>query len=517
MAPSSPNERRYCRCGAVLAADNSSGRCAACQRQLRDRLIAPPVVPASFWLTPQMRDAFAAQHIGKVARAYRQHPHHEAVYGAGGISQTLLGQWLGLTQAQVSRVENGYRPIKHTDSLTHWAQILRVPPDLLWFDMPGSRRITAASINELFDGNSGSGMTSQLKLTSGDWLPASSGELADMLSIGAELPINSATVTRLVHEWLVTEPPQIVEVAAGRRIGDGLVAKVERRIAELRRMDDFVAGGDLHNLVEQELHATAGLLWEASYTEPLGRRLLVAIGELCQLAGWVLGDAGQYAKAAHYYSVGVKAAHAANNPGLAGNLISTLAYQVANVGNPREAVLFAQSADTGSKQATPTVQALFKERLAYAYAKAGEHRPTERTLTAVETAYEQRAPGDDPEWVYWLDEDEINIMAGRCYVELGKAERAVPLLSGVLKHYDERRTRELALYTSWLAEAHVQLGAVDEAVAAATRTLELTSQITSARSDDRVNLLRRKLQPYKDVPAVIDFEAMVRELDSATE
>jgi len=144
--------------------------------------------------------------------------------------------------------------------------------------------------------------------------------------------------------------------------------------------------------------------------------------------------------------------------------------------------------------------------------QGGEHRPTERTLAAVETTYDQRAPGDDPEWVYWLNEDEITVMAGRCYVELGQAERAVPLLSEVLEHYDERHTRELALYTSWLAEAHVQLGAVDEAVAAAIRTLELTSQITSARSDDRVNLLRRKLQPYRDTPVVAEFEVMVREL-----
>jgi len=355
-------------------------------------------------------------------------------------------------------------------------------------------------------------MSTPLELHSGEWLPANSSELADLLREGAELPINAATVTRLVHEWLVIEPPHVMEARSGRRIGDGLVGKVERRIAELRRMDDFVAGGDLHSLVERELHATATLLREASYTEPLGRRLLAAIGELCQLAGWVVGDAGQYGRAAHHYTMGVKAAHAANNPGLAGNLISTLSYQVANVGNLREAVLLASSADTGGRQATPTVQALFKERLAWAYAKTGERRPTERTLAAVERAYEHRAPDDDPEWVYWLDEDEITVMAGRCYVELGRADRAVPLLSGVLEHYDERRTRELALYTSWLAEAHVQLGAIDEAAAAATRTLELTSQITSARSDDRVKVLRRKLQRYKDVPAVADFEAMVREL-----
>ena len=65
-------------------------------------------------------------------------------------------------------------------------------------------------------------------------------------------------------EYVVVEPPQLMEVAAGRSIGDGLVVKVERRVAQLRRMDDFVAGGALHELVERELRTTTRLLREAA-------------------------------------------------------------------------------------------------------------------------------------------------------------------------------------------------------------------------------------------------------------
>ncbi|MGH3991508.1 MAG: hypothetical protein ACRDSN_03480 [Pseudonocardiaceae bacterium] len=45
--------------------------------------------------------------MGRVSRAYRMHPYHYAVYGPYGISQTLLGQWLGLRQPQVSWFETG--------------------------------------------------------------------------------------------------------------------------------------------------------------------------------------------------------------------------------------------------------------------------------------------------------------------------------------------------------------------------------------------------------------------------
>jgi len=108
--------RYYCRCGTRLAKDNTDHQCARCQRASRDKLLAPPQVPAEFWETEQFREAFAAQHMGRVARAYRTHPHHYAVYGPSGISQTLLGQWLTLRQPQISRFETG-PTLQHLDTL----------------------------------------------------------------------------------------------------------------------------------------------------------------------------------------------------------------------------------------------------------------------------------------------------------------------------------------------------------------------------------------------------------------
>ncbi len=136
---SMPAGKRYCRCGTRLAADNSGGQCGRCERASRDKLIAPPEVPAEFWQTEQLRDAFAQQHMGRVARAYRLHPYHQPVYGPSGIPQGLLGQWLGLSQPQVSRIETG-PPIRNLDTLAYWARTLRTPPELLWFRLPAEKR-----------------------------------------------------------------------------------------------------------------------------------------------------------------------------------------------------------------------------------------------------------------------------------------------------------------------------------------------------------------------------------------
>ena len=101
----------------------------------RSGTTAPPEVPPEFWDTEQFREAFTARHMGRVSRVYRMHPVHHRVYGPAGISQTLLGQWLGLRQPQVSRFETGL-PIQLLDTLQHWARVLRIPPQWLWFRLP---------------------------------------------------------------------------------------------------------------------------------------------------------------------------------------------------------------------------------------------------------------------------------------------------------------------------------------------------------------------------------------------
>src|SRR5206468_11354610 len=112
--------RRYCACGTPLGRDRVDERCDRCSRRLAALRTTPPSVPPDIWETEQFRDAFEAQHIGQVTRAYRKHPHHIALYGKDGIAQEIVGGWLGLTQAQVSRIETG-PPVRHLDTLEHWA------------------------------------------------------------------------------------------------------------------------------------------------------------------------------------------------------------------------------------------------------------------------------------------------------------------------------------------------------------------------------------------------------------
>jgi len=269
---------------------------------------------------------------------------------------------------------------------------------------------------------------------------------------------------RLTHEWLIGDPPATRHLAAGRRIGSALFCKLETRVVELRHLDDTVSSAHLLPVVAAELDNAQHLVRDASYPDPLGTRLLTVVGELAQLAGWVASDAGHYQQAQRLYLSGVTAAQAAGDRALGAQLLSSLAYQIANVGKRDDAVLIARSAVTGAPNATPLVRALLTERLAWAAARAHDADTTRRALDAVDDAYTQHTAGiAEPEWVYWLDRAEIDVMAGRCLIELGHPADAEPLLTRALAGYDNSHVREVALYQTWLAEGYAKAGNLDAA------------------------------------------------------
>jgi transcriptional regulator with XRE-family HTH domain len=297
---------------------------------------------------------------------------------------------------------------------------------------------------------------------------------------------------RVAHEWLVADTPASVHRSAGRRVGESFAAEVEQRVIDLRHLDDTVGGGDLIPLVRRELADTSAVVRCASYSEPVGRRLLVGVGELSQLAGWVASDAGHHLEAQGVYLSGVSAAQDAGDQTLAGQLLSSLSYQMANVGDPADAALLAKSAVKGARDATPVAKTLLLERVAWASARARDAEGARRALDTVDDVYEARSPGvQEPEWTYWMSRDEIDVMAGRVLIEVGQPVKAAPLLSRAIDAYDAEHAREVALYQTWLAESYARAGELDAARDVIGEARGMSDGINSARLGRRVEEVER--------------------------
>lgn len=402
-------------------------------------------------------------------------------------------------------------------SLAELGRLINYSRKTVW-DYEQARRIPAPDVVQALDNALGAnGYLVQLgALASAEGspstiatLPESAWRRGDAEDLAARLTGTAATADSalsLAHAWLVTAPPQDFQLAAGRRIGHDLVDQLAERVHQIRLIDDHVGGLDTAATVGAELATTARLLREATYTEGVGRRLLSVVAELCQIAGWTASDAGRHIEAQRLYLAGARAAHAADDPSGAASNLSSLAYQIANVGDPREAELLARTAVSGANgAATAGARALFLERLAWAQARAGSADAAARTLDAVDDAFTDSRPDAEPAWVYWLNPEEIEVMRGRVWTQLELPLRAVPALDHAIRAYASNSPRERALYLSWLAEALLQGHEVDQAAEAALQTAEISAGAGSDRSAQRVHRLRGLLLPHAGQPEVARF------------
>ena len=298
-------------------------------------------------------------------------------------------------------------------------------------------------------------------------------------------------------------------VALGGSGGSTSAEDLSARVHALRLADDVLAGGDLLEPAFRELEAAVRAKRSGSHAgdEAEGRALLRVIGEFAQIAGWVASDAGQYDRAASTYQLGISAAREAGDGTLESNLVGSLAYQVANVGDPAEAVSLAAGALAAVDPAGPSrARALAWDRLAWAHAKSGDAQAAMRALgEAGEALASPSDAGDEPAYLYWVNEGELRVMEARAYTELRRPLRAVPLLVEVLNRYDATHTRELALYLSWLAVALADANEPEEAAATATRMLEIGAGVASERAAERARVVMSRLERYRDVPAVRDL------------
>lgn len=290
-----------------------------------------------------------------------------------------------------------------------------------------------------------------------------------------------------------------------RRVGMSTVRDLAARVHALRLADDVVTGSDLMRPAYRELDAAVRLYRCGIHTEETGQALLANIGELAQIVGWIASDAGQHEQAAQTYRMGISAAREAGDHSLEANLIGSLAYQVADVGEAQESMSLAYAAlDAAGQHASPRIRALNWDRIAWAHARAGQAQPAMRALSEAHAALVSTG-AEEPAYLYWVSADELQIMDARVYTELRRPLRAVPLLTEVLARYDATHTRELALYLSWLAVALADANEPEEAARTASRMLDISADLTSNRTIQRARIVLKRLKPHADIPEVQDL------------
>ncbi|HCA85728.1 MAG TPA: transcriptional regulator, partial [Streptomyces sp.] len=304
---------------------------------------------------------------------------------------------------------------------------------------------------------------------------------------------------------------------AGLSAAGSLVESLEQRLPLLRNMDDARGGGSVRALADAELRAVTALLKQGSCGTRDSRRLFSVAAELGRIAGWAGFDAGYHAAAERYFTVGLRAAHAAGDRLAGANLLKCMTLQLAECGRPGEALALAAAARESAAGGPARVRAIITVRHARAHAVVGDRAECERLLIEAGTLMEQ--VGDDragsepcPYWAGYFDTAEYSAQVAACYLLLRRHGTSDRWLEQALSLQPASRPRDATTYLMWRAEAAVQLGEVDRACAHLEQALPAVAGSTSARNRARLTSVHQLLRPHRATPAVKELHEQVRPL-----
>ena len=504
---------RYCdRCGGRLARDNSDSRCGAC-RSVRDVLLAPPSVSRDFWETDQMRDALATWHMGRVIHAYRMHPRHPKP-----LPQELIGNWLGLTQAQLSRIENGRAP-EELSKLVRYAQILGIPGELLWFKLPEvaapapsdvQRRRPALSLPVLIEGRS-----IQLPVDVTEARARGLGGLIDGLADERGSPGSGgppfvvSTPTRHNPSPQARSAGDVAELehlAAAlddaRRYLDGSVVDYFRAQLDMSKADDGNRGA--HAALPMVLGTLDVIAAHVREVKPAVRCALLSVGaDGAEFAGWLYRDLQDPATATFWYDRAMEWAQEARDTVMQGYVLLRKSQMAYDLRDAHRVVTFAEAAHQGPWRFPFKVRAEVAQQTALGLAMIGE--PMSAVVARMDSARElltQATPHDEepgPGSSYFTI-DTLLLRQAACYTEAGKPATAAALFSEVITSGRLSR-RDAGFFNARRAAALALSGEPDQAAIIGLEAAHIGQETNSGRTMRLLGEVVQTLKPWSSRPA----------------
>ncbi|WP_225843505.1 helix-turn-helix domain-containing protein [Streptomyces albus] len=425
----------------------------------------PTALPRDLLDDSELRAALGAHDFGTVFRLARSR---------AGISYSRIAAECDIKPARVGTLARGQGRVTSFDKIARIADALRAPGHMVGL-APRPWEVVEA--------------------------PAPLTSEKNGVTVRRRTFFEAATSTGLV----ATLPSIAKRDDAPKRLGTADVEALRTRTARLRRLDDVLGGGDTYRVYLGEYQHTKSLLRSASYSRTTGQELVSVLAEQAQQAGWAAFDAGKGADAAGLYKESHAAAGEAGNSALLGNSLAFLAYQTIAEDKAAAVRIASRSCETNTSGTPFRVRALLHERRAWACAVAGMQNETEKALAAAREALEESSDGEwQPDWAAWVDSTELDIMSGRCWTELRRPLRAVPILEQALARYDDAHARDKALYLSWLADAYLTAGEVEQAATVAARALDLSSGVASIRPRRRLAPVLEELSRHRGLAVVGD-------------
>jgi tetratricopeptide (TPR) repeat protein len=122
--------------------------------------------------------------------------------------------------------------------------------------------------------------------------------------------------------------------------------------------------------------------------------------------------------------------------------------------------------------------------------------------------FERRNPNDDPEWIRYFDDVELNAEIAHCYRDLGRPDAAIQHATrGLVTPDGSSLNRGDFFVAVVLADSYLALGDVEQACATVRQALDVGEQLRSARCVGYLREFGKRLARVGDTTSVVEFNS----------
>jgi hypothetical protein len=307
---------------------------------------------------------------------------------------------------------------------------------------------------------------------------------------------------------------------APSNIGLSHVKQVEAATRAMRAVDYQFGGGACRDAVVAQLSWAQRLLG-ASGKEQVRQRLLRALADLENLAGWTTFDVGLLDSSHHHFAIALEFAKQSGDSGLMSNIMYRIGRVYLHHGAANDALKWFQQGqiaaqDSGSELAV----AVLCSNEAWAYAMRGDDVQATKLLGRSCDELAKANLAEAPDWARFYNETDMYAMIGTVHNELSAfdprhAAIAIPAFDQALARYDDSMTRSQAFTLTMLATSHLRQGEVEHGVLVGRKALMLASGVKSKRVTDRMKPLQIQAARQSSTADSRELSDLIRQHRSA--
>lgn len=265
------------------------------------------------------------------------------------------------------------------------------------------------------------------------------------------------------------------------RLDGAYVESLHGRIHELIDLD-IQFGGDQSSGVALQLFQSVHRKLGTSQSDPaIERDLYAAAGELGEVAGWLLYDAGKHDLVRRINHEALHLSQLAGDHSMELLILQNMSMHAGYLGRPTEALRIARMV-LESNTLSPRLEALFRTREARALALGGDDTAAERTFGQARSLYLDGVRAEDPAWAWWINDRELAWHAAMIQSDSADWRSAADTFHASIEVTPGREVRRRYNHLASLLDAQIRVGAWRDVDRTIERVMPYVDEVGSTRT-----------------------------------